>query len=409
MNTFAVDGSVAVSVTASDFALPISSDSPSSPPPPPVPTVPLDSGPGYSLDVSGMPSHLAYALGSLGSSFADGAGAGLASNYRVVSGRFPASSGSSLVSVSSSNAGGPVSLGSVLGNTFGLATAGAAGAAQSVNTNVMALNAYRHVASAHQILNDSLQKLSSGKRINTAADDAAGLAMAENMRSQMLGSKQAIRNAQDGISMVQTADGVLGTVHSMLQRMRVLAVQGANDSNGTAERGNIAIEMDAIRHEIGRIGEVTEVLGRKILGDKYVEPADALRIQIGSNATDMETIAVTFVDVVDIAKEQLCYIPQDADNAAFQGAIRNIDGQIEVISSARATLGSVMSRFEHTINTLNVTVENLSSAQGRIEDSDVALDASRYMRGRILTQTSHAMLSQAMVAPRGVLSLLSVA
>lgn len=409
MNTFAVDGSVAVSVTASDFALPISSDSPSSPPPPPVPTVPLDSGPGYSLDVSGMPSHLAYTLGSLGSSFADGAGAGLASNYRVVSGRFPASSGSSVVSVSSSNAGGPVSLGSVLGNTFGLATAGAAGAAQSVNTNVMALNAYRHVASAHQILNDSLQKLSSGKRINTAADDAAGLAMAENMRSQMLGSKQAIRNAQDGISMVQTADGVLGTVHSMLQRMRVLAVQGANDSNGTAERGNIAIEMDAIRHEIGRIGEVTEVLGRKILGDKYVEPADALRIQIGSNATDMETIAVTFVDVVDIAKEQLCYIPQDADNAAFQGAIRNIDGQIEVISSARATLGSVMSRFEHTINTLNVTVENLSSAQGRIEDSDVALDASRYMRGRILTQTSHAMLSQAMVAPRGVLSLLSVA
>lgn len=409
MNTFAVDGSVAVSVTASDFALPISSDSPSSPPPPPVPTVPLDSGPGYSLDVSGMPSHLAYALGSLGSSFADGAGAGLASNYRVVSGRFPASSGSSVVSVSSSNAGGPVSLGSVLGNTFGLATAGAAGAAQSVNTNVMALNAYRHVASAHQILNDSLQKLSSGKRINTAADDAAGLAMAENMRSQMLGSKQAIRNAQDGISMVQTADGVLGTVHSMLQRMRVLAVQGANDSNGTAERGNIAIEMDAIRHEIGRIGEVTEVLGRKILGDKYVEPADALRIQIGSNATDMETIAVTFVDVVDIAKEQLGYIPQDADHAAFQGAIRNIDGQIEVISSARATLGSVMSRFEHTINTLNVTVENLSSAQGRIEDSDVALDASRYMRGRILTQTSHAMLSQAMVAPRGVLSLLSVA
>ncbi|MST50676.1 flagellin [Mobiluncus porci] len=409
MTTLAVDGSVAVPVTASDFALPISSDSPSSPPPPPVPTVPLDSGPGYSLDVSGMPSHLAYALGSLGSSFADGAGAGLASNYRVVSGRFPASSGSSVVSVSSSNAGGPVSLGSVLGNTFGLATAGAAGAAQSVNTNVMALNAYRHVASAHQILNDSLQKLSSGKRINTAADDAAGLAMAENMRSQMLGSKQAIRNAQDGISMVQTADGVLGTVHSMLQRMRVLAVQGANDSNGTAERGNIAIEMDAIRHEIGRIGEVTEVLGRKILGDKYVEPADALRIQIGSNATDMETIAVTFVDVVDIAKEQLCYIPQDADNAAFQGAIRNIDGQIEVISSARATLGSVMSRFEHTINTLNVTVENLSSAQGRIEDSDVALDASRYMRGRILTQTSHAMLSQAMVAPRGVLSLLSVA
>lgn len=390
----------------------------------------------HEMDTSGMPRHLVYALESVDDDFNDGASAGLATSYRACSrrrsayrgardetgederaGRAPLASEKGKVGARHPNMGRGIlldthtggSLGAVLGNSVGFSTVGAAGAAQSLNTNVMAINAYRNVTNAHQILNDSLLKLTSGNRINTAGDDAAGLAIAENMRSQMLGSKQAVRNAQDGISLVQTAEGVLGTVHGMLQRMRVLAVQGANDSNAGVERGNIVTEMDAIRLEIGRIGEATEVLGRKILGGKYVEPADALRFQIGANGTEMETIAVTFVDVVGIARDQLGHIPQDATHEGFQGAIRNIDDQIQVISAARATLGAVMSRFESTINNLNVTVENLASACGRIQDVDFGAEASQFMRGQILTQSSHAMLSHATLAPRGVLSLLSVA
>lgn len=430
--------------------------------------------PPHEIDLSGMPEHLAYAMGSISEEFADGAQAAPATTYRSSTPprrsrnrgdtsprdacaytkqnrdidpatippeantaaeyppefdlgeggsesfqqprgfRFltaPVIAAKSTPCRETETPRRPTSVGSNWNNTLAFSPARSnalTGAPQSLNTNVMALNAYRNVLSAQQILNDSLMKLSSGQRINTAGDDAAGLAIAENMRSQMLGSKQAVRNAQDGISLVQTAEGVLGVVHNMLQRMRVLAVRGANGSNGIIDRGNIVTEMDSIRLEIGRIGEATEVLGRKILGDKYTIPADALRFQIGPNGTDMDTIAVTFVDVVDIARDQLGHIPQDASHEAFQGAIRNIDGQIGVISTARATLGAVMSRFENTINSLNVTVENLSAARSRIEDTDFTLAASQFMRGKILTNSSHAMLSHALLAPRGVLSLLSV-
>ena len=150
----------------------------------------------------------------------------------------------------------------------------------SLNTNVMALNAYRYVGSAQDLLADSLSRLSTGNRIRSASDAAAGLAIAEGMKSQILGSQQAVRNAQDGLSLVQTAEGVLGTVTDMLQRMRTLAVQGATDSYGAPGRDMIAREMDAIRQEIGRIGEVTAALGRHILGGRYTEPADALRFQL---------------------------------------------------------------------------------------------------------------------------------
>lgn len=424
------------------------------------------------VDTAGLPRHLAYVMESLGDDFTDGTDAGTATTYRsggsgAVRDTHRFGSGTSVrrggharessegdfsrdgtelgfvgttapgdssdapvgrsvgfsprASLGAGTTGGwrgnPANnfLGNALAGTFGVFPgAGGAGGVprggitSSLNTNVMALQAYRNMANAHKILNDSLLKLTSGERINNPGDDAAGLALAENMRSQLLGSKQAVRNAQDGISLVQTAEGVLGTVHNMLQRMRVLAVQGASDSN-LDQRGNIVTEMDAIRIEIGRIGEATEVLGRKILGDKYVEPADALRFQIGANGTDLDTIAVTFVDVVDIAHAQLGEIPQDASHEAFQGAIVNIDGQIKVISTARATLGAVMSRFENTINTLNVTVENLAAARGRIQDTDFTTESAQYMRGQILTQSSHAVMSQALLAPRGVLSLLSVA
>lgn len=283
------------------------------------------------------------------------------------------------------------------------------GSPRSITTNVMALNAYRYNVSAEQILHQSLQRLSSGKRINSAADDASGLALVQGLKTQVLGNRQAIRNAQDGISLTQTAEGVLSTVHDMLQRMRGLAVQGANDTYSDSDRAQIGAEMDAIRVEIGRIGQATEAMGRRILGGKYVQPADALRFQIGANASDAEVIAITFVDVTDIAQNQLAHIPQDANHGAFQRSIENIDTQIQVISGARATLGAMMNRFAHTINNLNVSVENLSAARSRMQDADLSQETVNYMRGRILGQSSSAMLAQALRVPRGVMTLLSVA
>lgn len=277
----------------------------------------------------------------------------------------------------------------------------------SLNTNVMALNAYRYVGSAQDLLADSLSRLSTGNRIRSASDDAAGLAIAEGMKSQILGSQQAVRNAQDGLSLVQTAEGVLGTVTDMLQRMRTLAVQGATDSYGAPGRDMIAREMDAIRQEIGRIGEVTEALGRRILGGRYTEPADALRFQLGPNASDSDVVALTFVNVVDIAKQQLSYVPQSAANSdAFGAVLEGIDAHLGVILGARADLGAVSARFRSTIDSLNVAVENLSASSDRLRGADFGREAQRFARGRILSQSSAAMLSHATRGPRGVLALL---
>ena len=277
----------------------------------------------------------------------------------------------------------------------------------SLNTNVMALNAYRYVGSAQDLLADSLSRLSTGNRIRSASDDAAGLAIAEGMKSQILGSQQAVRNAQDGLSLVQTAEGVLGTVTDMLQRMRTLAVQGATDSYGAPGRDMIAREMDAIRQEIGRIGEVTEALGRHILGGRYTEPADALRFQLGPNASDSDVVALTFVNVVDIAKQQLSYVPQSAANSdAFGAVLEGIDAHLGVILGARADLGAVSARFRSTIDSLNVAVENLSASSDRLRGADFGREAQRFARGRILSQSSAAMLSHATRGPRGVLALL---
>ena len=277
----------------------------------------------------------------------------------------------------------------------------------SLNTNVMALNAYRYAGYAQDLLADSLSRLSTGNRIRSASDDAAGLAIAEGMKSQILGSQQAVRNAQDGLSMVQTAEGVLGTVTDMLQRMRTLAVQGATDSYGAPNRDMIAREMDAIRQEIGRIGEVTEALGRHILGGRYTEPADALRFQLGPNASDSDVVALTFVNVVDIAKQQLSYVPQSAANSdAFGAVLEGIDAHLGVILGARADLGAVSARFRSTIDSLNVAVENLSASSDRLRGADFGREAQRFARGRILSQSSAAMLSHATRGPRGVLALL---
>ncbi len=272
----------------------------------------------------------------------------------------------------------------------------------TVNTNVSALNAYRNLSGTQGSLGSSLEKLSSGFRINRAADDAAGLAISEGMRSQIGGMKQAVRNAQDGISLVQTAEGALQEVHSILQRMRDLSVQGANDTNNTAARSNIATEMSQLSEELGRIADSTEFNGTKLLDGS----ATALNFQVGAagNTTSAITVDLTNADVSTIASTVSLLTVDTHGNA--QDAIEAIDTEISSVSTARAELGAYQNRFDHTIKNLNVAVENLSASESRIRDTDMAQEMMNFTRSQILSQAGTAMLAQANQVPQGVLRLL---
>ena len=272
----------------------------------------------------------------------------------------------------------------------------------TVNTNVAALNAYRNLSGTQGSLGSSLEKLSSGFRINRAADDAAGLAISEGMRSQIGGMKQAVRNAQDGISLVQTAEGALQEVHSILQRMRDLSVQGANDTNNTAARSNIATEMSQLSEELGRIAESTEFNGTKLLDGS----ATALNFQVGAagNTTSAITVDLTQANVSTIASTVSLLTVDTHGNA--QDAISAIDTEISNVSTARAELGAYQNRFDHTIKNLNVAVENLSASESRIRDTDMAQEMMNFTRSQILSQAGTAMLAQANQVPQGVLRLL---
>lgn len=272
----------------------------------------------------------------------------------------------------------------------------------TVNTNVAALNAYRNLSGTQGSLGSSLEKLSSGFRINRAADDAAGLAISEGMRSQIGGMKQAVRNAQDGISLVQTAEGALQEVHSILQRMRDLSVQGANDTNNTAARSNIATEMSQLSEELGRIADSTEFNGTKLLDGS----ATALNFQVGAagNSTSAITVDLTNADVSTIATTVSALTVDTHANA--QAAIEAIDTEISSVSTARAELGAYQNRFDHTIKNLNVAVENLSASESRIRDTDMAQEMMNFTRSQILSQAGTAMLAQANQVPQGVLRLL---
>jgi len=365
----------------------------------------------------------------------------------------------------------------------------------SINQNIAAVNSYRNLSNTQNDLSKSLEKLSSGFRINRAADDAAGLAISEGLRSQVGGLKVAARNAQDGISVVQTAEGALTEVHSILQRLRDLAVQAANDSNNTAARANIATEATSLVEELGRIAQSTNFNGTKLLNG-----AGTLSFQVGADgdansrisvdlssanvanvATALEfgitkmqswinddpfeavpgnivvdgagidaavTVAVedgdTLADVVgklnansDFAaaftasavdgKLQIDAkngsdaeinvtgagdgaasetVASFAGHANAQAAIRLIDTQISTVSTARANLGAMQNRFEHTIKNINVAVENLSASESRIRDTDMAQEMVAFTRAQILSQAGTAMLAQANQIPQSVLSLL---
>lgn len=266
--------------------------------------------------------------------------------------------------------------------------------------NVEAANAHRVLSQTNERLSKSMERLSSGLRINRAADDAAGLAVSEVMRSQIRGMSVASRNAQDGVSMVQVADGALGNVGDMLQRVRDLAVQASNGTLTDAQRANLDAEVQQILSEINTTGSDTEFNGIKILSGSVA--TSAVTLQVGANGGQVIAFTIGTISTTALTLNGLAVSTATAASAA----IASIDAAIGAVTTQRATLGAVQNRLEHTINRLGLTSENLQAAESRIRDADMASEMISFTKNQILQQSGMAMLSQANSAPQSVLSLL---
>jgi flagellin len=275
-----------------------------------------------------------------------------------------------------------------------------------IQNNVEAFNAHRQLTGTASKAAKAMEKLSSGYRINRAADDAAGLAISEKMRGQINGLAQAQRNAQDGVSLVQTAEGALNEVHSMLQRVRELKVQYQNDTLSTTDKAAIDSEFNALQTEIKKIQDGTEFNGVKLLqGDINGTAAGvtaAINFQVGAN--DLEQITWTSVDITGAAGTDT--IDDVANLAAATATLANIDAAISGISTIRSGLGAVQNRLEHRLNNLATYQENLVASESRIRDVDMASEMVNFTKLQILQQAGTSMLAQANQAPQGVLSLL---
>jgi flagellin len=270
-----------------------------------------------------------------------------------------------------------------------------------INSNIAALNSYRNLSATTVQMGKSLEKLSSGFRINRAADDAAGLVKSEDLRSEIRGTHGAIKNAQDGVSFVQTAEGALNEVHSILQRMRELAVDAANTAttDGTAQDAEVA-ELLA---ELDAIGTRTTFAGNTVFSDYS---SNALTFQVGAGASDQLTVGTDLsLSSADVFSIDLSDIGLTS-GASATAAITSLDNAIASVSSVRSTLGATQNRLEHTINNLSVALENLTASESRIRDTDMAMEMANFTRHQILTQAGTAMLAQANQAPQSVLSLL---
>lgn len=278
-----------------------------------------------------------------------------------------------------------------------------------INNNMMAMNTHRQLGNANAGGAKSMEKLSSGFRINRAGDDAAGLSISEKMRGQIRGLNMASKNSQDGISMIQTAEGALDEVHSILQRMRELAVQAANDTNVTEDREAIGAELTELGKEITRIKDNTEFNTQKLLDGTAGDGSGEVNIQVGANngqamdidfsqaginLTDIETAVGTLSDT-DVATH--------ADATAL---IETINDELESVSKGRSLLGAAQNRLEHTIKNLDNASENLQAAESRIRDVDMAKEMMEQTKQNILQQASTAMLANANQQPQTVLQLL---
>lgn len=283
---------------------------------------------------------------------------------------------------------------------------------QTINTNLASLNAQRNLNGSQMSLATSMQRLSSGLRVNSAKDDAAGLAIAERMNAQSRGMTAAIRNANDGISMAQVAEGALGKATDLLQRMRELTVQAANGTNTDADRTSLDQEFGELAKEIQRVVSGTTFNGKKIVGPD----AGTTTFQIGANTTAGEdTIDVAFTDMTidasittiagtDVSGTGRATIGDSTVN--FQAVIDGIDDALDTINSQRAVLGATQSRFEAIISNLQIGVENQSAARSRIMDADFAAETANLSRAQVLQQAGNAMVAQANQLPQQVLSLL---
>jgi len=268
---------------------------------------------------------------------------------------------------------------------------------QVINTNILSLNAQRNASSSQGALATSIQRLSSGLRVNSAKDDAAGLAIATKMDSQIRGMNVAIRNANDGISLSQTAEGALGKVSDMLQRMRELAVQSRNGTNGTTDQANLDAEFQELDTEILRVVNSTQFNGVKLLEGTNT----SVDFQVGAGTTGDDTITVALADMSSLA------VGGDIADATNAGtAIDAIDTALDTLNSQRATLGAAQNRLDTAISNLQVNAENTSAARSRIVDADFAAETAALTRAQILQQAGTAMLAQANQVPQQVLSLL---
>jgi flagellin len=276
----------------------------------------------------------------------------------------------------------------------------------SVNTNVTSLNAQRNLAMTQTQLSTSMQRLSSGLRVNSAKDDAAGLAISERMSAQVRGMNVAIRNANDGISMAQTAEGALGKVGDSLQRMRELAVQARNSTNSGSDKDSLDKEYQQLASEITRVLGGTTFNGASILGGS----AGAKDFQIGANTTTNDVITVTTTDMTADASITAvttgAVIDSTTNTTSLATVIDNIDGAINKVNSERALYGATQNRFDSVISNLQTSVENQSAAKSRITDADFASETSNLSRAQILQQAGTAMVAQANQLPQQVLSLL---
>lgn len=275
-----------------------------------------------------------------------------------------------------------------------------------INHNISALNAWKTLSGTDEGMSKSLEKLSSGNRINRAADDAAGLAISEKMRGQVSGLNQAVRNAQDGISLIQTAEGALNETHSVLQRMRELTVQAASTTLVTSDRQKISTELTNLRKEIDRIGNTTEFNTKKLLNGTF-----SGKLQIGANTGQVMSIAIKTMKASALGVMNSLVSALSGANRTIAYSVANkyinkLDTAISNVSTERSKLGAYQNRLEHTIANLETASENLTAADSRIRDVDMASEMMTFTKHRILMQAGTAMLAQANQKPQSVLQLL---
>lgn len=271
-----------------------------------------------------------------------------------------------------------------------------------IQHNIAAINSYRNLSTNQSALSKNLEKLSSGCKINRAGDDAAGLAISETMRSQINGLNQAVNNANDAIGLIQTAEGAMTETHSMLQRMKTLTTQAANGTYTATARGNIKAEIDALSAEITRIASTTEFNGEKPLAPAKKGANLTFFIGASSDKTNQMTVAQQTMTAKALTVHEL---KVDSTENALK-SMKTVDNAIDAVSKYRASLGAAQNRLEHTVNNLKVTSENITSAESRIRDTDMADEITAYTKNNILLQAAQSMLSQSNAMPQGVLSML---